>query len=399
MTISLLASCGGKSPEPEIFHKVNFDGGEYLSIDVTECKDQTDLFAKISLKEQYLNNYEVPQIEYYYEITCNDKEIKDFRIYSNNNHNHVYLEIPKEEIVGDINIKTEGYCHYLTFTGETDESKIYYYFPEVAPVKPIDIKYCNDLTKLDWQDWAAGEENAITLKGDKKTIYVWNKQSTLSTAAHGFVSFNTGSDGSSNVLSDGNIMSLVNFSGLSHHCFLNLFNDCKSLVSTPVLPATALVDYCYSNIFQNSGIRVAPKLPATVMVDGCYGHMFYGCSSLVEAPKLPASSPSSYCYESMFCGCTSLRCVPLIAFKSFGKYSFGLRMFEGCSTLSYIKVCFEEPMLPNDPTEYRLMNWVVDVAAQGTFVCPQVCADKDTYNDFSGKTIPVGWTIDNDMSH
>ncbi|MCQ2792603.1 MAG: hypothetical protein MJ208_03675, partial [Bacilli bacterium] len=232
-------------------------------------------------------------------------------------------------------------------------------------------------------------------------------------------------EGSPGVSADGNIMSLINFSNLSDYCFYGLFKDCKSLTSAPILPASAMRDRCYmymftncssltvspilpsenlfnscyAGMFQNTGIRVAPRLPATTLADNCYSGMFSECSFLKEAPELPAFATYFGCYGAMFFRCTSLRRAPLIDLKSFGTYSFAVRMFAGCTSLSYIKVCFEEPMLSSNPTEFRLMGWVSGVAPQGTFVCPKLCADKDTYSDFSNKTIPVGWTIDNDMSY
>ncbi|MCQ2792422.1 MAG: InlB B-repeat-containing protein [Bacilli bacterium] len=339
--------------------------------------DLGDYKSEIHLTEGLAGKYDLCASKDYYEVSVNGQVIDTFSIdkveYSPNEY-YVVITIPKEYLGENVVIKSIPYCHYLTFTGETDESKIYYYYPKSAPSLPIDIEYCTDLNEQNWQDWADGKENAITLKGDKKTIYVKNTQNTLSSSSTEYVSFSTGVEGSPGVSADGNIMSLINFKQLTSHCFYSLFENCYSLTSSPVLSAT-------------------------VLADNCYAHLFYSCSSLAEAPKLPVDSPYGFCYDAMFCECASLKRAPLIAFKFFAEDSFGFRIFGNCSTLSYIKVCFEEPMLSSDPAEYRLMGWVAGVAPQGTFVCPKLCADKDTYSDFSNKTIPVGWTIDNDMSH
>ena len=293
----LVVSCGSNSKKP-VTHKVTFDGGEYLTIEKTTCEDRTKYLTKISVKDEYLNNYEAPQNIAYYEVTCDNQEIKDFRILSDLNYNSVYLEIPQEKVTGDINIKTEGYCHYLTFAGEEPGATIYFVSETVSPI----IQYCNNLKNQNWTDWVKGEENAIKLEGDNKTIYVKNTGNSFD------ASFVTGDKTAPKISAHGNVMSVINFSASS---LSTLFQNCESLISAPILPATTLTNGCYKAMFYGcTSLITAPILPATTLVNSCYHGMFQGCTSLAIAPDLPATTLANYCYCSMFSTCSSLTIAP-----------------------------------------------------------------------------------------
>ena len=54
-------------------------------------------------------------------------------------------------------------------------------------------------------------------------------------------------------------------------------------------------------------LTTAPNLPATTLVESCYSSMFNGCTSLTTAPNLPATTLAKYCYYSMFDGCQQLK--------------------------------------------------------------------------------------------
>lgn len=54
-------------------------------------------------------------------------------------------------------------------------------------------------------------------------------------------------------------------------------------------------------------------LPATTLVDNCYSSMFFYCKSLTTAPELPATTLAKYCYENMFFGCYSLNYIKCLA--------------------------------------------------------------------------------------
>ena len=82
-----------------------------------------------------------------------------------------------------------------------------------------------------------------------------------------------------------------------NYCYYNMFRDCYSLTSTPVLPATTLAERCYDSMFSDcSKLTQAPELPATTLAIRCYDSMFYGCSSLTQAPVLPATTLVNECY-------------------------------------------------------------------------------------------------------
>ena len=84
------------------------------------------------------------------------------------------------------------------------------------------------------------------------------------------------------IAASGNIMSLLNFSDtLPVHAFMRLFMNCRSLTTTPELPATTLSKDCYRQMFQDcTSLTTAPELPATTLADSCYQLMFYNCSNL-----------------------------------------------------------------------------------------------------------------------
>ena len=67
--------------------------------------------------------------------------------------------------------------------------------------------------------------------------------------------------------------------------FSNLFRNCKTLVTAPVLPATTLSNYCYYGMFEGcSSLVKAPELSATKLEVGCYRSMFDHCISFTDAP-------------------------------------------------------------------------------------------------------------------
>ena len=192
----------------------------------------------------------------------------------------------------------------------------------------------------------------------------------------------------------GNVMSLLygaNFTGSevtfpsnSNYAFEQLFyqNTVLTDAGSLLLPATTLVQGCYSDMFNScTNLVKAPALPALTVVEQCYSAMFYG-TSLVVAPELPAVNVEVRYYQFMFQNYTKLTTVPLISAKSVG--TEGARsMFSGCSRLNYIK-CLTESNL----TSGGLSNWVNRVAASGTFVKK---AGVTWPTGSSG--IPNGWTV------
>lgn len=87
---------------------------------------------------------------------------------------------------------------------------------------------------------------------------------------------------------------------------VEMFRGCTRLTTAPSLPATTLSNYCYSNMFRESGLREAPNLPATTLKKQCYNAMFRDCVGITRAPKLVAKTLVSGCYNYMWTGCAEL---------------------------------------------------------------------------------------------
>lgn len=71
----------------------------------------------------------------------------------------------------------------------------------------------------------------------------------------------------------------------------------------------------YSYMFSGcTSLLYGPKiLPATMLCSECYYCMFENCTSLLESPILPALTLSYRCYYNMFLGCSSLKKITMLA--------------------------------------------------------------------------------------
>lgn len=107
-----------------------------------------------------------------------------------------------------------------------------------------------------------------------------------------------------------------------------------------------------------SKLAKVPELPATELTELCYEGMFFDCSTITKAPRLPATTLPAGCYNYMF---------------------------SNCSNLNYIEVAFTQW-----PDEDTTLEWMSNVAANGTFVCPTALADIRGINN-----IPEKWTKTN----
>ena len=172
---------------------------------------------------------------------------------------------------------------------------------------------------------------------------------------------------------------------LSQYCYFYMFCGCTSLVTPPELPATTCQTLCYGGMFRNcTSLVTASSLPATILAENCYAAMFFGCSGLINAPELPARYLKKRCYQEMFYGCTSLISAPELPATTLtdGCYNY---MFQGCTSLNYIKALFT-----TTPSNSYTNNWVNGVASTGTFV-------KNISGWSSSLTgtnaIPSGWTV------
>jgi len=174
---------------------------------------------------------------------------------------------------------------------------------------------------------------------------------------------------------------------LAQSCYYQMFKNCTSLTTAPELPATTLANSCYESMFQGctSLTSIQSKLPSTTLANYCYQYMFNSCTSLTTVPSdfLPATKLVQQCYAGMFQGCTSLTTAPELPATTSATYCYYM-MFSGCSLLNYIKC-----LLSTDPG-YNANNWVNRVSASGTFV-----KNSSTTWSTGNSGIPTGWTVQN----
>jgi hypothetical protein len=172
---------------------------------------------------------------------------------------------------------------------------------------------------------------------------------------------------------------------MARHCCDRMFEGCTALTAAPELPATALAEGCYCWMFWNcTGLETAPELPATTLADYCYEGMFEGCTGLKRAPALPATTLTTSCYYKMFLGCTELETAPELPASTLAETCYK-EMFCGCSKLNTIEVNFTSWTDADNPT----LDWLKDVSADGTFVCPEGL-DISTRD---ASHVPAGWTV------
>lgn len=174
----------------------------------------------------------------------------------------------------------------------------------------------------------------------------------------------------------GNVMSLLTPTGYeslttfsSNSALGLLFGFDTTLVDAHnlILPATYLKNRCYYYMFYNcSGLVYAPELPKdiTVFERQAMKNMFYGCSSLIKAPSTIGNSSTTMndnCCGDMFTNCTSLTVAPELPIPTLVVNAYE-GMFNGCSSLNYIKCLLE------NPAQGWMNNFVTGVSSTGTFV-------------------------------
>ena len=189
----------------------------------------------------------------------------------------------------------------------------------------------------EWAQLTAGE--AITFGGDNGTLRLRGKSANgtaTSDLSRAQISFG---DDNVQVACSGDIRTLVDYENhatvsTANARFCSLFENCKSLTTSPELPATTLAESCYEYMFYKcTSLTVAPELPATTLTEFCYNRMFYKCTSLTVAPELPATTLAQSCYEYMFYGCTSLTVAPELPATTLAESCYE-SMFNGCTSLT-----------------------------------------------------------------
>ena len=241
---------------------------------------------------------------------------------------------------------------YLCFTstGNSTVGMSQHYTPDASAGKVIQYKLNNG----QWQTW---DLSSVSLSDGDKMYLKSDDEIPISEGDSIYKYFvMTGS-----IAASGNIMSLLNFSTtLTNYAFCNMFSYCKSLTTTPELPATTLEGSCYAGMFKGcTALTTAPELPATTLAPACYASMFKECTSLTHAPTLPATTLVENCYNLMFCDCTKL---------------------------NYVKAMFT-----TIPTAFLCLQiWLDGVSPIGTFVKSKDATWTNT-NRYVG--IPSGWTV------
>ena len=193
----------------------------------------------------------------------------------------------------------------------------------------------------------------------------------------------------------GNCMSLLfgdnaktNFSLSGYdYAFYRLFYNNTNIrnVSKGFLPAMALSNNCYSNMFRGcSGMTQAPDLPALTLNSYCYYMTFYGCSSLTDAPNIMATTLAYQCCYYMFCNCSSLINGPDLFAQTLTSYCY-YYMFSNCQNLFKIK------MLGIDISPSGcLTKWMQKVEKEGGLFYKHKDA---TWNVEGQDGIPKKWQI------
>lgn len=178
---------------------------------------------------------------------------------------------------------------------------------------------------------------------------------------------------------------------LARSCYSRMFGGCTSLTSVPELPVTAMDEYCYTSMFEDcSSLTTVPSdlLPATALANGCYNSMFHNCTNLTAAPELPVTALATGCYAGMFNGCSALTEAPLLPATTLATTCY-LNMFNGCSNLGSV-TCMATDVSASSCTFNWLNNAGSNVTGTKTFTTPSTT---NWSSDVNG--IPSGWTRQN----
>lgn len=129
------------------------------------------------------------------------------------------------------------------------------------------------------------------------------------------LSYNTFSGSTAGFVAFGNTMSLINSTGYTEvenitqqYAFNRLFAGCTGLTdaSNLVLPTTTLPLHVYTSLFENcTSLVKSPVLPAPTLSNSCYDEMFKGCSSLSQITCLATDISASNCLYNWTSGVAS----------------------------------------------------------------------------------------------
>ena len=240
----------------------------------------------------------------------------------------IFLGEPPAHIKQWIIEHSKPQCDALCFTAQEANSVVG--MERIGSAPYVYLEYSTD--GKTWSPFEVGSSNAVTLAniGDKMYMRATSEGNAgMGSSIQGYNQFLM----MGKISASGNVNTLLDQNGnatLTEWCYLNMFENCTSLTTAPVLPATTLANYCYAN-------------------------MFYNCTSLTSAPELPATTLAEGCYYSMFQDCYNLNTIKL--------------SYTGDFSTNYFS------------------NWVYNVASTGTFYYNGT--DKTT----GESAIPKGWTV------
>lgn len=285
----------------------------------------------ISLKDQYADDYDVPSIDAFYDVTIGGKEFENFKIENIYSTSHqIKIMIPKSSITDVVSISAEAYEKMLTFTAE-EATSISYTNPQSVDVSGMYYQKAND---TGWGDSIPWDGTAVSLVEGQK-IRLYNTKNTLNSSSK-CITFSS----TDKIAASGNIMSLVNHNQLGDHAFYNLFKDMTTLTKAPLLITTKLNTYCYENMFEGcTGLKngLYVYLPAVEFATGCYKGMFK--NSGIEKIWINGKNLANNAFEEMF---------------------------KGCKDIKELQVCFGEGTYwPGE--EKCTENWLKDASTTGTF--------------------------------
>ena len=240
---------------------------------------------------------------------------------------------------------------YLTYE-VLDDGLLGFAFAKNGDMPDMVVSYSiNDggwstLPIIDWEDTGScievSEGDVIRFKGNNNAFY-YEDVNTGDYSQGQIALYDSTLENPIEFNAYGNIMSVIygdNFIGQTSFPNGSIYNFYEFLGWLGVVDASNLI------------------LPATTLGRFCYQKMFIESNLLVNAPELPATNLTYDCYYSMF---------------------------EGCSSLNYIK-CLATDISASNCT----LGWVNGVAASGTFVKASDMAGWTT--GISG--IPNGWTVE-----
>lgn len=121
---------------------------------------------------------------------------------------------------------------------------------------------------------------------------------------------------------------------ITEHCYRNLFQGCSALThGLKVLPAKTLTTYCYSAMYiRCPALLETTKIKAETMANNCCTSMYVACTSLTEVCDLPAINLAESCYYQMFSGCTNLVKVKRLPATTLAPNCY-YSMFRACTSL------------------------------------------------------------------